>query len=214
MRRVLYRTTKRKVGRWFSSWIELDHLIDSRQCLEESRPNPNDFCLEEQIVSVAEEEQLVQECRARLRRRRYEHNHWDDVIVGFKEMETTTWSPESQTILDKVRASSLLMDQNLMPQVHVIDLAPKTGLIKPHIDSVKFSGSIVAGLSLVSDAIMRFEHQTSYLDVLLPRRSLYRMSGDFRYRFTHAILKDQATFHGKSVPRHHRVSIIFRNPLE
>ena len=82
---------------------------------------------------------------------------------------------ESQAILEKVRHSNLLIEHNLMPSVHVIDLAPM-GYIKPHIDSVKFSGSIVAGLSLVSEAIMRFEHEASRLDVLLPRRSLYRMT--------------------------------------
>ncbi|CAN0326924.1 unnamed protein product, partial [Phaeothamnion confervicola] len=37
---------------------------------------------------------------------------------------------------------------------HAIDLAPE-GFIKPHVDSVKFSGRVVAGLSLVSAAVMR-----------------------------------------------------------
>jgi hypothetical protein len=37
--------------------------------------------------------------------------------------------------------------------VHAIDLSA-SGFIRPHVDSVKFSGRVVAGLSLVSAARM------------------------------------------------------------
>ena len=37
---------------------------------------------------------------------------------------------------------------------HAIDLSV-TGVLKAHVDSVKFSGEIVAGISLLSDAVMR-----------------------------------------------------------
>jgi hypothetical protein len=41
-------------------------------------------------------------------------------------------------------------------QVHVLDLHPE-GYILPHVDSIKFSGGVVAGLSLLSTSIMRLQ---------------------------------------------------------
>lgn len=92
----------------------------------------------------------------------------------------------------------------LLGPVHVLDL-DKEGYIKPHIDSVKvcvklfvqyhssvictlflfsmtvaffcqFCGSTIAGLSLLSDSIMRLvpeNNSTDWVDLLLSRRSLY-----------------------------------------
>lgn len=172
----------------------------------------NDLLVEEEVISAEEEQILVDECTVRLKRRRYERNHWDNVIVGFKEFEASNWSDASLEILDKVRHSRVLLGgeahqhQILLPSVHVIDLAPD-GFIRPHIDSIKFCGSIVAGLSLLSDRTMRFQHQDSSLDVSLPARSFYLMTGALRYTYTHEILPRPDT------PLR-RISIIFRNQLE
>ena len=76
--------------RRFTSWKQ-SALVDWSR-LQVQNIDENDLMLDENIISEAEEKQLVEECQARLRRRRYEHNHWDDVIIGFKEMETMSWS--------------------------------------------------------------------------------------------------------------------------
>lgn len=107
---------------------------------------------------------------------------------------------------------------------HVIDLH-KEGDIHAHVDSVRFSGDCVAGLSLLSNSIMRLQrpavsttgggqdgeeeesdkgdndssstdmddrqqhqHQHDYIDMYLPRRSLYVMTGMSRYEYTHELL--------------------------
>ena len=52
----------------------------------------------------------------------------------------------------------------------------KDGYIKPHVDAVRFCGNTIAGISLLSDAIMRFKNvknQSLYANVLVKRRSLY-----------------------------------------
>jgi alkylated DNA repair protein alkB family protein 7 len=122
---------------------------------------------------------------------------------------------------------------------HVIDLQKK-GELKAHVDSVRFSGHLVAGLSLLSPAIMRLRHppppdedegeeqETSkrdeasspgYVDLFLPPRSLYVLSGVGRYECSHEILPDASTFCGGTVnssepivvSRDQRLSIIFRD---
>ena len=57
--------------------------------------------------------------------------------------------------------------------MHAIDLSAK-GYIRPHVDSIKFSGSIVAGLSLLSSATMVLRHTESdaAVTLFLPPRSV------------------------------------------
>lgn len=106
---------------------------------------------------------------------------------------------------------------------HVIDLEA-TGRIDPHVDSVRFSGHYVCGLSLLSPAVLRLQPDVGerndglipspgtgsysdatamkkvsnssdfFVDVLLPPGSLYVLQGDGRYRYTHAIREDSAIF--------------------
>jgi hypothetical protein len=201
-------------------------------------------------------------------------------------------SPTSRAVLQRIR--KLLERQHLQHKVqqqqqqqqshspttptpplwlpcHVIELA-KTGELKAHVDSVRFSGDIVAGLSLQSSCIMRLalptptadenekgneeslnrEHRhnekavavapltgstknhdnnsggssnnsggsKSFVDLHLLPKSLYVLSGPSRYRYTHELLPDGATFVasddssaavGTIVNRQDRLSIIFRD---
>lgn len=80
---------------------------------------------------------------------------------------------------------------------HAIDLAEDGGEIRPHVDSVKFSGGVVAGLSLLNAATLRLARADPATGEPLPdapvfeRRlapgSLYVLSGEARYDFAHAI---------------------------
>ena len=50
--------------------------------------------------------------------------------------------------------------------------------IKPHIDSVKFCGGVIAGVSLLSSSVMKLMHHedvSRWIMALLPPRSLYIM---------------------------------------
>ena len=104
---------------------------------------------------------------------------------------------------------------------HAIDLR-KDGVLSPHVDSVRFSGHIVAGLSLQSPSIMRLKPhdtpsaQTYHVDLYLPPLSLYVLSGVSRYNYTHELLSSGEVFHlGQNetiqVDRQDRISIIFRD---
>ena len=130
--------------------------------------------------------------------------------------------------------SSLNFSGTWLP-CHAIDLH-QDGDLNAHVDSVRFSGNLVAGLSLLSDAIMRLKpsvcdsssslndnlegassnntmESSEYIDLLLPRRSLYVLSGMSRYGFSHELLPSGSIFHGTTTPiqRDRRISIIFRD---
>ena len=119
---------------------------------------------------------------------------------------------------------------------HAIDLK-NDGELKAHVDSVRFSGDLVAGLSLLSPSIMRLipcddndddddddnknsknstkDEEPYYVDMFLPPRSLYVLTGVGRYKYSHQLLPDGSIFHRTDtdivVRRDHRLSVIFRD---
>jgi alkylated DNA repair protein alkB family protein 7 len=114
---------------------------------------------------------------------------------------------------------------------HAIDLKDE-GELTAHVDSIKFSGDLVAGLSLRSASIMRLmipeeeeeddapaDAKVGHIDLYLPPLSLYVLTGVGRYRYSHQLLPDQSTFCHRDdgndesivVPRDQRLSVIFRD---
>ncbi|XP_046894326.1 alpha-ketoglutarate-dependent dioxygenase alkB homolog 7, mitochondrial isoform X2 [Hypomesus transpacificus] len=137
-----------------------------------------------------------------------------EAIHGYRETERERWGVMCTAVLERLRTVAFPKGSTLLGPVHVLDL-DKAGYIKPHIDSVKFCGTTIAGLSLLSDSIMRLvkeDDAAQWLDLLLPRRSLYILRDQARYKFTHEILRDEdSVFDGQRVPRQRRISVICRN---
>ncbi|XP_018394202.1 PREDICTED: alpha-ketoglutarate-dependent dioxygenase alkB homolog 7, mitochondrial [Cyphomyrmex costatus] len=170
------------------------------------------------FINEKEEDILVQEVDPYMKRLRYEFSHWDNAIHGYRETEWSKWSEDSSQILDRVRRKAFLPEMIQLSLVHILDLAPE-GWIKPHIDSVRFCGGIIAGLSLLSDSVMRLAmegHEKECVACfLLPRRSLYIMSGIARYKYNHEILKsEESYFEGRHVPKGRRISVICRSEAD
>ncbi|KAL3800349.1 hypothetical protein HJC23_003645 [Cyclotella cryptica] len=236
------------------------------------------------FITEEEGKSFIKEVSKRMKRRRFEQGHWDSVIVGYREVELTIpedASCESAISNAGVEDTPLFVEaiqrtrQHLEARhfssnntfsspergvkwipCHVIDLKEE-GRLDAHVDSVKFSGQIVAGLSLLSDSIMRLKpcsdewkseddegrnthasEQTcngkdavfqGHVDLYLPKRSLYILSGMSRFSYTHELLPSGSTFEfmadsevlsrgsssGRSinVDRSRRLSIIFRDEL-
>ncbi|XP_074059856.1 alpha-ketoglutarate-dependent dioxygenase alkB homolog 7, mitochondrial isoform X4 [Macrotis lagotis] len=166
------------------------------------------------FLSSAEEEALRRELEPELRRRRYQYDHWDAAIHGFRETEKLHWSAASQAVLQRVRAAAFPPALAQLPLVHVLDLH-QSGYIKPHVDSVKFCGGIIAGLSLLSPSVMRLvdtQDPQEWLELLLESGSLYILRGPARYDFSHEILRDEESYFGEQrVPRGRRISVICRS---
>ncbi|XP_029440584.1 alpha-ketoglutarate-dependent dioxygenase alkB homolog 7, mitochondrial-like [Rhinatrema bivittatum] len=166
------------------------------------------------FLSRREEAALCRELEPDLRRQRYQREHWDGAIHGFRETEKLRWTEESSEILQRVRDAAFPPGVPQLSLVHVLDLE-KSGYIKAHIDSVKFCGSTIAGLCLLSSSVMRLvsqENQDDWADLLLERRCLYILRGRARYEFTHELLRDEESFfNGQKVARDRRISVICRN---
>lgn len=173
-----------------------------------------DMTIVPNFITETEENSLFEEIQNDLRRRRYEYDHWDNAIIGFRELERHKWNPNNEIIINKIRNFAFPPNSTLIKHVHVLDLS-ESGHIKPHVDSVKFCGNTIAGISLLSDSIMRLvmeEDKSIKFDVFLTRRSLYVMRDEVRFKFTHEILKkEDSVFKGVTVDRGRRISLICRN---
>ncbi|XP_069783602.1 alpha-ketoglutarate-dependent dioxygenase alkB homolog 7, mitochondrial [Narcine bancroftii] len=166
------------------------------------------------FVSPAEEAALMRELEPRLQRQRYQRDHWDQAIHGYREIEKSQWMEQNKAILQRLRDIAFPPGVPQLSMVHVLDL-DKTGFIDPHVDSVKFCGDTIAGLCLLSDSVMRLlseDGMQDRVDLLLQRRSAYILRGAARYQFSHQILREEESFFGGlKVPRDRRISVICRN---
>ncbi|KAH8264822.1 hypothetical protein KR038_002521, partial [Drosophila bunnanda] len=104
------------------------------------------------FISESEEQQLHEEIEPYMSRLRYEFDHWDDAIHGFRETERKKWFPHNREVLERVR--QVAFDGAIMPYIHILDLAAD-GVIKPHVDSTRYCGTTISGISLLSDSVMR-----------------------------------------------------------
>jgi alkylated DNA repair protein alkB family protein 7 len=217
----------RRCTRFMSSKTSSTRLVNFKA-------SPRDFIpssavVYENFLTDEEGHSLVQDIRAKMKRRRYEKGHWDAVITDYKEAELITedeFLETSRIALEKTRQH--LLKNHLTPDAkwlpcHAIDLK-QDGELKAHVDSVRFSGDMVAGLSLLSTSIMRLrpgsdvgrDPEEGYVDMLLPPLSLYVMTGVSRYQYAHELLPTGSTFFAYDgtctvVERQQRLSIIFRD---
>lgn len=123
------------------------------------------------FITPEEEQTLLKDVEPDLRARAYELSHWDSVIAGYRELACRSkWSSSSLDILDRVRHHVFRppfrqLDTNhskpestetgVLP-VHVLDIA-RDGYMRPHVDSVKFSGGVVAGLNLLAPVVLTLQ---------------------------------------------------------
>lgn len=168
------------------------------------------------FISSEEELSLVAEISPRLKRMRWEVDHWDSVIFAFKETDWPEWKdPVNARVIARVRETAFPANATVLGSTHVLDMR-KDGFINPHVDAVRFCGDTVAGICCLSSSVMRFRHERRpelVVDFLLPRYGLYVMTGVIRYEFTHEILKESESRIGdEPVPRDRRISIICREP--
>ncbi|KAI8620980.1 hypothetical protein BC830DRAFT_1096585 [Chytriomyces sp. MP71] len=101
---------------------------------------------------------------------------------------------------------------------HVLELRDGNSGIGHHVDHKTAFGETIAGLCLISPAVMKFrsvEDPAAEFSVLLPPRCFYFQRGSVRYKFSHAIPlnPDEHEFKGDKVVRRQRVSIMIRDSL-
>ncbi|KAG0318259.1 Alpha-ketoglutarate-dependent dioxygenase alkB 7, mitochondrial, partial [Linnemannia gamsii] len=175
---------------------------------------------------------------------RYEDGHFDRVITRYRECSAGDWSSShplpatnpstssqpsnNSTTTKKERTTPLEMMTSIKSEFfpstwnwvapHILELEAGQGGIKPHVDHLDASGSVVAGLCLGSSAVMELIHQDDpqkWFRVLLPKRCFYFQRDSVRYSYKHGIPieAEDHQFKGVVVPKEKRISVMLRNAL-
>ena len=163
---------------------------------------PRGIFLVDDFVGEDEEASLVGVADGVLGKRKYEGRHWDSVIQGFRECERTVGElcrdldaraeGYLRAVADRVAVQVEQVDPlaTLREQIHVLDLHAK-GVMDAHVDSEWAFGGCLASVALLSDCVVRLRNRecpgAEVVDILVPRRSLYILSSDARYGWTHEI---------------------------
>ena len=138
------------------------HQFPPHQCYNDITKN---FLVVPDFITIEEEKAFLEILQPKFRRRRYEGDHWDSVIVAYKETQLPSmmenpegyYPPILKSALQRIEAFLRKITQvenmEILPY-HVVDLS-NDGHIMPHVDSVKFSGGMVSGLSLLSTRILQ-----------------------------------------------------------
>ena len=193
--------------------------------------DPKDVVVLPDVISTEGHDAIVIEANGWVSRRPWETDHWDAVIIGYREVERSLerWAPATSSVLTGLQR---LVDpeKEFLPP-HIIDLR-EDGRIDPHVDSIKFSGGIVSGLSLMSTRVMVLRNDgeeeqqlaergeeagaagVGEVRLLLPPRSLYVLRGGARYNMTHEISGEDQEWEGIGlIAPSRRVSVMFRDAL-
>jgi len=118
-----------------------------------------------------------------------------------------------QFVIDRIMEAKIM---DSPPEQCVINSYEPGQGISAHIDRVEDYGRQVAGLSLGSDTVMEFiGPNKEKVELFVPRRSLYLMEKDARYKWKHSMpgrKKDQLE-NGIMSFRKKRVSLTFRDVI-
>ena len=82
----------------------------------------NDMIVIDNFISPEDEISLMEEIEPYLKRLRYERDHWDDAIQGFRETERKAWYPHNKEVINRVIAKAFPMSSSTLPHIHVLDL--------------------------------------------------------------------------------------------
>lgn len=110
----------------------------------------------------------------------------------------------------------------LSKEKHPVDLAcsligyEKDGFITRHIDSPLLSGGIVIVVSFNSPVVVNFysekKAKPENRKFFIPEKSIYVISEESRYDWSHAILADENTYDSKPFIRSRRYAIVLTPP--
>lgn len=128
------------------------------------------------VISMAQEERILLEIQPVLDNLEWNMDHFDQVIFNYRETtlsDLNIFPHLSEFVETQIKPKFVSSGKALLP-IHLLELN-EGGYIKPHIDNLEASGSMIAGLSLNSDCTMRFASSKSRdsRTERIPQRSLY-----------------------------------------
>lgn len=74
------------------------------------------------FITLEDELSLMGEIEPYLKRMRYERDHWDEAIQGFRETERKSWYPQNKEVINRIISKAFPKSTSALPHIHVLDL--------------------------------------------------------------------------------------------
>ena len=170
------------------------------------------------FISEAKEEELITEIDAQpwvvdYDRRLQYYGYRNELEKPYDLVKFPVSIPPKMYTLSEEIVAQKIIDQQ-PDQVIINEYSPGQG-IRPHKDRNYFDNQI-CGINLGSGCVMKFIQLKGgdVVDVEIPRRSLYVMQDEARYKYNHAIPpRKKDTIEGNIKHRERRVSITYRKVM-
>ena len=146
------------------------------------------------------------------KRRLQYYNYRNELVKPYDLIPIPSKIPLFLEVLIERMLNDKLVDEK-PDQIIINEYKPGEGL-KPHTDRKDYFKNTIVGISLLSDTVMEFHENSSETKkkILIPRRSLYVMKDDARYKWKHSIpARKKDVMDGSINHRQTRISITFRN---
>lgn len=148
-------------------------------------------------------------------RRLQYYNYRNELVKPYDLIPIPTKIPSFlNDLIDKLFADKIINEKP--DQIIINEYKPGEGL-RPHTDRKDYYKNVIIGISLASGTTMEFvQEKPPYLKrkIYLPRRSLYIIKDDARYKWKHGISsRKYDEVNNQIIPRNTRISITFRNVI-
>eukprot|EP01061_Rhynchopus_euleeides_P026994 TRINITY_DN43971_c0_g1_i1.p1 TRINITY_DN43971_c0_g1~~TRINITY_DN43971_c0_g1_i1.p1 ORF type:complete len:261 (+),score=79.80 TRINITY_DN43971_c0_g1_i1:96-878(+) len=139
------------------------------------------------FVTPAEEEDLAGLIKTHLGGVSWESAHIDSLIRSYRE----GYVKKAEAVCPALQRLDAHVEEKyaipLTDHYHFLEYRPD-GYVKPHFDNEAESSHVVAGLSLLDTRVMTLTKEgEDSIELLLPPRSLYVLSGPCRYTWLHGV---------------------------
>ena len=132
----------------------------------------------------------------------------NDYLGGIPEWLKSIW----YNCIDR---SDFPMKTNIVPDHVLINRYEIGDGCRAHVDDINFWTDWVVGLSLGSGCTIVFSYSQRKIPIYVPARSVYVLTGEARYNYTHEINQQTEDLVGtKMIKRNKRTSITFREISE
>lgn len=145
------------------------------------------------------------------------HGHYDGYSFEDNEAFDRVFYPLTKDVFTKLKKLDYFSsDPKPLKLACTLIGYKKDGFFERHVDSPLLSGGTVIVISFNSPVVLTYYSQKKAEEqqhkIFIPPKSMYSMTGEVRYEWSHAILKDENTYDSIEFARGVRYAILFTPP--
>ncbi len=143
--------------------------------------------------------------------------HYDGYVFDDDQAFDKVFYELTQDVFSKLKKLGIFSEEKKPLKLACTLLGyEKDGYIDRHVDSSLLSAGSVVVISFNSPVVVNFYSEKKVKEqqhkIFIPPKSMYSISGEARYDWSHAILKDEDTYKSKKFDRKTRYAIVFTPP--